>query len=287
MRTYLTLSPICPGKGSMSHSPIAFAMALLAALALVFPPGVTAQAQRAGQVSRSVPKADIQRGAQQVSAAAQTPLFWQDVVQTDRGGRARIALDDGSILNVGSESSLAITKHDANSQQTELDLAYGRVRANVVKLSRPGAEFKVKTRTAVAGVVGTDFFLSFINDVAQLIVYEGIVQLCNLAGQCVAVGAGQMTMQRGNNPPDQPTNVSPAQSMQAAQNTQVGATAGAAAGAGLSTLTILAVVGAVVVSVVVATTINRGDGTTVGGCVASQGVSAPGTSAATAVCPPR
>ena len=244
-----------------ARSPFATGVAFLAALALVFPPGVMAQAQHAGQISRSVPKTNIQRGTQLVEASAQAPVLWQDVVNTDRGGRARIALDDGSVLNVGSESSLAITKHDANTQQTELDLAYGRVRANVVKLSRPGAEFKVKSRTAVAGVVGTDFFFSFINNVAQLIVYEGVVQLCNLAGQCVTVGAGQMTTQRGNSAPDQPTNVSPAQSMQAAQNTQVGATTGAVAGAGLSTLTVLAVVGAVVASIVVATTVNRGDGT--------------------------
>ncbi|HEY6072463.1 MAG TPA: FecR family protein, partial [Anaerolineales bacterium] len=142
-------------RSFFARSPFAIGVAFLAALALVFPPGAMAQSQQAGQVSRSVTKATIQRGAQRVEASAQTPILWQDVVNTDRGGRARIALDDGSVLNVGSESSLAITKHDASTQQTELDLAYGRVRANVVKLSRPGAEFKVKSRTAVAGVVGT------------------------------------------------------------------------------------------------------------------------------------
>ena len=236
-------------------------VALAAALGLVFPPGVLAQAQAAGSVSRSIPNANIQRGSQQISAAANTPVQWQDVVVTDRNGRARVNLQDGSVLNVGSESSLAITKHDPGTQQTELDLAYGSVRANVQKLTRPGAEFKVKTRSAVAGVVGTDFFLSYINNVVQLIVFSGVVQLCSLAGVCVTVGAGQMTFQRGNNPPDQPVSVSPGASASAAQNTQVGAATGAVAGAGLSTLTILAVVGAVVTSIVVATTVTRGDGT--------------------------
>ena len=43
-------------------------------------------------------------------------------------------------------------------------------------------------------------------------------------------------------------------------------------------LTTLAIVGVVVLSVVIATTVNRGDGSSVGGCVSPQGVQAPGTS---------
>ena len=243
-------------------SPANMALAVLMAFAIALPPDVLAQGQRAGEVSRVVPTANIQRGAQRTAAAAQAPVFWQDAVTTDRGGRARITLDDGSVLNVGSESSLTIAKHDPGAQQTDLELNYGRVRATVQKLARPGAEFKVRTRTAVAGVVGTDFFLSFINGIAELIVYEGIVQFCNLAGQCVTVGAGQTSSIRGNESPSQPTNISPAQSMQAVQATQVAeAAAGAAAAGGIGLLTVLAVVGAIAATIVVANTVNRSDGT--------------------------
>lgn len=66
-----------------------------------------------------------------------------------RSGRVRIALEDGSVLNVGSASSLAVIKHDAGAQQTQLELLYGRLRAKAVKISRPGGEFRVHTRTAV------------------------------------------------------------------------------------------------------------------------------------------
>jgi len=237
-------------------------VAILLAFAIVLAPVALAQGQRAGEVSRALPTTNIQRAGQQAAAAAQAPVFWQDVVTTDANGRARIALDDGSVLNLGSESSLTVTRHDAGAQQTELELNYGRVRANAVKLARPGAEFKVKTRTAVAGVVGTDFFLSYINAITLLIVFEGLVEFCNLAGQCVTVGAGQTSSVRGDNPPSQPVNVSPSQSLEAGQTTQVAAgVAGAAAGVGVGTFVLIAVVTAVVATIVVATTVNRDDGT--------------------------
>jgi hypothetical protein len=244
-----------------TRSPFIFALAILVSIAISLPPQVVAQAgQRAGQVSRVVPTANIQRAGQQVTAAAQSPVFWQDVLTTDRGGRARVALDDGSVLNVGSESSLTITKHDAGTQQTELELTFGQVRANVVRLARPGAKFEVKTRTAVAGVVGTDFFLSFINGITLLIVFDGIVQFCNIGAVCVNVGAGQMSSVRGDQAPDQPQNVSPSQSMQAAQSTQVQAAAAAGAAAGVGALTVIIAIVAIVVPIVVVTAVNRDDG---------------------------
>jgi len=71
--------------------------------------------------------------------------------------RARIALDDGSVLNVGSESSMKIVKHDAGAQQTELELTYGKLRTQAQKIAKPDGKFEVRTPAGVAGVVGTDF----------------------------------------------------------------------------------------------------------------------------------
>ena len=43
-------------------------------------------------------------------------------------------------------------KHDARAQQTQLELAYGRMRSQVVRLTNSGSQFEVRTPTAVAGV---------------------------------------------------------------------------------------------------------------------------------------
>ena len=131
---------------------------------------------------------------------------WQDLVNTQVNGRARIALDDGSVLNVGSESSMHVVKHDAGAQQTNLELSYGKLRSQAAKIAKPDGKFEVHTPAGVAGVVGTDFYVEFGNDTMNVIVFEGVVRVCNLAGVCVEVKAGQTSSVRksdssGSTPP--------------------------------------------------------------------------------------
>jgi ferric-dicitrate binding protein FerR (iron transport regulator) len=209
------------------RSPLLMGLAALACWALVIPPDVLAQAaqngQRAGAVARMIPQVRIVRGAQQILGAPNALVDWGDLITTQRDGRARIALDDGSLLNVGSESSLKVTQYDPGAQQSEMDLAYGKLRAKVAKITQPNGKFEVHTPVGVAGVVGTDFYLSYQteNRVLQLIVYEGTVRFCNLAGMCVLVGGGLVSTIRGNNQPDPPSQVTSAELSESGEDTEV------------------------------------------------------------------
>ena len=195
-------------------------------------------AQSAGKVSNVVPVVNVVRGAQQVPAGAGTPVYWQDAINTGHMARARVALNDGSILNVGQDSNLSIVKHDSSTQQTELELNFGRVRSQAVHLTKPGASFKIRTPTGVAGVVGTDFFLAFENFVTNLQVFEGSVQFCNLAGACVTVTAGMMSQIRDpNQPPDAPVSIPTAAVVEA--HTTTGFPAGSAATGVMATHSVL------------------------------------------------
>lgn len=156
--------------------------------------------QRAGEVSRVIPSVSIARGAKSIAANAKTAVDWNDVVNTQASARARVALDDGSVLNVGSDSSIKVVKHDGGAQQTELELTYGKMRSQAQKITKTDGKFEVKTPAGVAGVVGTDFYVGFDNSTGTMnvIVFEGQVKVCNLAGVCVIVKAGQMTNVRTN-----------------------------------------------------------------------------------------
>ncbi len=212
------------------RTPWLAAVAVLLSAAIAIPPEGTAQAtQRAGQVTRAIPEVDIARGPQQLSAARKTIVDWGDVVHTGGGGRARIALEDGSLINVGSSSIFAITQHNPVTQQTQIELTYGRMRSVVVKQTKPNARFEVHTPVGVAGVVGTDFFLSYLNGLFQVIVYEGHIRFCNLDGVCVDVLAGQMsTIRDGHQSPDPPSQATPEELTEAANATSVGAVSGGA-----------------------------------------------------------
>src|SRR5712664_1605511 len=199
-----------------TQSPYALGLAVLLSFLLAIPADTLATpqgaGQRAGVVSRLSPAVSIARGPKSTTASPKSIVNWQDLVNTQVNARARIALDDGSVLNVGSESSMKIVKHDAGAQQTELELAYGKLRTQAQKIAKPDGKFEVRIPAGVAGVVGTDFFVGY--DVSagamNVIVFEGLVKVCNLAGVCVLVKAGQMTnVRNGDNsappPPQQAT----------------------------------------------------------------------------------
>src|SRR5215471_8983067 len=139
------------------------ALAMSVLLSLPNDPAVAGDTpgQRAGEVSRVIPVVNIARGTKTINAAAKTVVDWLDVVNTQASARARIALDDGSVLNVGSDSSIKVVKHDGAAQQTELELTYGKLRSQAQKITKPDGKFQVKTPAGVAGVVGTDFFVSY------------------------------------------------------------------------------------------------------------------------------
>ena len=199
-----------------TKSPWALGLAVSLSLLLAIPADIWAApqgaGQRAGEVSRLIPAVSIARGSKSITASPKSVVNWQDLVNTQVNARARIALDDGSVLNVGSESSMKVVKHDAGAQQTELELSYGKLRTQAQKIAKPDGKFEVRTPAGVAGVVGTDFFVGYdvTTNVMNVIAFEGLVKVCNLAGVCVLLKAGQMTSVRnGDNsapaPPAQAT----------------------------------------------------------------------------------
>jgi hypothetical protein len=248
------------------------ALVILTCVALAIPSGVSAQAgQQAGKISVVIPSAYLVRASQQLAAAPQSLVMWGDVINTGHLSRVRVSLTDGSILNVGSDSNLTVAKHDAASQQTDLDLNFGRVRAKAVKLSKPDAHFQIRTSVGVAGVVGTEMIVSFeatpdnsaastysatplknvsfhptsdsepapqqpeaaAQDLRRMSVYclEGHCKICDNAGHCITMAGGQFSTIRGNSAPAQPAPMTPLTVTQAVNSTTAGAAGGAAGGA--------------------------------------------------------
>jgi ferric-dicitrate binding protein FerR (iron transport regulator) len=146
--------------------------------------------QPAGQVARLYPGVRVDRSSQRF-ASVFDPVLWNDDFQSDRTGRAHLALNDGSQLNLGSDTTLRVLQHDAQAQQTSLDLIIGRMRGVVAKVTRPGGKFEIRTPVGVAGLVGTDFSLLVTNDYVELMVFDGAVAMTLFSnGRVVTVNAG-------------------------------------------------------------------------------------------------
>lgn len=188
--------------------------AVLVCLTLSPLPQLAQQAagQRAGEIGAL--RTSVTRNA--ATAQVKEELRWNDLLQSDASGRARANLVDGSLLSLGSNTQLRVAEHNGASQQTTLELNYGRLRSRVVKLSQPGAKFEVKTPHAVIGAIGTDFYV-FVDALrTQVIVFSGRVVVKQLRrsdqdpSQTVAVepgtpvGPGQMLEVRASAPPSAP-----------------------------------------------------------------------------------
>lgn len=216
----------------------------------------TSSSQSAGQITAVVPQATRNGNI----AKAREEVMWGDLLRTEPSGRARVQLRDGSILSLGSGSELRIAQHDANTQQTDLELNYGRVRSRVVQLTKPGARFQVKTGTAVAGVVGTDFIVIFEAGRMQVIVFSGIVQIVGINGAIMAtVNPGQM-VEIVNGVVNGPTQTPPGVQQDAINQTNANggqATTTGAEGGSLLKTVLIAIGVAATAAVITAVTTNR------------------------------
>jgi ferric-dicitrate binding protein FerR (iron transport regulator) len=127
-----------------------------------------------------------------IQAGLKDEVRSKEDLSTNRVGRLRVQLHDGSILSLGSETRLRVVKHDASTGETLVQLSTGRLRNRVVKVRKAGTPYQVETPQARISVVGTDFFVDTNSSRTQIIVYSGIVLVGGTSGTApVDVAAGQ------------------------------------------------------------------------------------------------
>lgn len=105
------------------------------------------------------------------------PIFKKDTIMTLEKGRIRFELNDGSILTLASETKMEINDSvfapRKKSRFSFLSLAWGKARFWVKKIvDARRSEFKVRTRTAVVGVRGSDFVVRATRDATRVIAFE-------------------------------------------------------------------------------------------------------------------
>jgi ferric-dicitrate binding protein FerR (iron transport regulator) len=170
----------------------------------------------AGTVTGAIPEEVLQRQGQ----GAEIPLNLNDginkddVIRTSNTGRVRIALLDGSFLNVGSGSVMRIIKQDVPTQQTQLELRLGVMRAEVAKRTQPGGSFQVQTPTAIISVVGSVLFIHSYPTTTEVYCVEGLCSVQNInpaIAKQVTLHAEESTTVDHGLPPNEAFRVLPTQ----------------------------------------------------------------------------
>lgn len=118
--------------------------------------------------------ADMKKGYQ---AKKDLPLFKGDTIVTQRRGRIRFRLTDGSILTMGSRTKMVLNRsvydEKKKSRSSFLSMAIGKARFQVKKLfGFRRSLFRVKTPTTVAGVRGSDWIMRTTPKLTEVIALE-------------------------------------------------------------------------------------------------------------------
>lgn len=168
----------------MHKSLLSILLSALLVATPMFAADTPAGTQKAGEVKALIPAAS--RNTQPVKV--KDNLQWNDLLSTDTQGRLRAGLTDGSILSLGSNSQLRVVESNAQTQQTSIDMSYGKLRNQVVKITRPDGKYEVRTANAVIGVIGTDFYVAYENNQTTVICYTGTVAVTPGQGAKVLKG---------------------------------------------------------------------------------------------------
>jgi FecR-like protein len=170
-----------------------------------------ALAQEVGTVAEYEGTADIGRGGAWTPAAIGAPIERGDQLRTGKPGRFKIVFQDDSVLSV-SEQSLVVVNEQvfdpaSNKARSYFDLIHGKLNSIVSDYyGRPGSSYQVKTATAVAGVRGTEFSVSYDPDdeITEVLGFNGKVEVHSLldpSGPGVIITAHEgTTIERGQLP---------------------------------------------------------------------------------------
>lgn len=176
----------------------------------------SASAQDVGSVASVSGAAEIKRGGASTAAVVGAGVRVGDELRTG-DGKLRVVFQDDSIIDLAERSALVVDTQVFNpnaGQVTSLmNLAVGKARALVSHYyGAAGAEYQVRTPTAVAGVRGTTFMVTYDADLdaTQVVGIHGFVQVRNLtadADEFVYVGAEETTTVSRDGAPTSPQRI--------------------------------------------------------------------------------
>jgi hypothetical protein len=126
----------------------------------------------------------------------------------------RVVFDDDTVLTLGDGSELTVSDHvfapDQGEARSLIDLVSGTVNAVVSEYYRnPNAAYEVKTKTATAGVRGTEFVVSYEpgDKLTEVFVVDGRVEVTSMVEDVentVFLNANEVTYVRAGELPSAP-----------------------------------------------------------------------------------
>ncbi len=141
------------------------------------------------------------------------------VVKTGANGWLLLKLSDGSTLGLANNTELELSSLRLAGGKKEglLSLIGGKIRASIVKMAGQQTDIRIKSRTAIAGVKGTEFLMLNKGPVNVFFGNEGRVTVAGNANGATDLDAGTMTQTTRGHKPIAPVKVEPGSTLQKVQ----------------------------------------------------------------------
>lgn len=135
-------------------------------------------AEAVGHVTRLAGEAQVTRAGTATSLQVGALVYPHDRIQTRSGSKLELRFADGTVVTLGPETSLRVTKFvyaaASGHRSAILDFISGALRAVVSKLL-PDSFFEVHTQQAVAAVRGTQWMEEITGSDTAVVTLEGEV----------------------------------------------------------------------------------------------------------------
>lgn len=187
---------------------------LLTALALV---ARVTLAQEIGTIASLDGTADIGRSGTWQPAAIGAAIQLGDEIRTGTPGRLRIVFEDDSVITVSDDSHLVMDQHVFDPSRGVARSLIGLLRGKLSTLvsdhyHTAGNQYEVRTHTAVAGVRGTEFVMTYdaqaeVTEVVGLSGQVSVHSVLDPTGPGVLVTAHETTTVTRSQPPTPPRRV--------------------------------------------------------------------------------
>jgi hypothetical protein len=173
-------------------------------------------AEIVGKFTHVEGKVEVLRGGRfpALSAGVGTLVNVDDIIRTKSDSKAEITFNDGNVVRIAERSRISISEYTVGNRAS-ISMPAGKVEAIVTKARRVsvsgGNRFEIATPNAIAGVRGTDYFVSYAGNITEVFVKEGEVAVHNLKfpEAPIVVGAGNITVVEPHKPPESPKPATP------------------------------------------------------------------------------
>jgi len=155
----------------------------LLVMAIIMPTAVFAKdTEKAGKITTVSGKAEVKKsgGSKKFNAFKGMAITKGDTILTGSDGKVTMDLDSDKEVTIGTDTTLVVSELVKSTKalggKTSLSLLKGKVLVTIKKKLDGDSRFEIETPTAIMGVMGTQFTVTYENNESYVGVFEGAVK---------------------------------------------------------------------------------------------------------------